>query len=106
MGILLPAVSQWVFLRKLEPHGVQLTDWRPGKLEKFSSADYFLLGRICQNLKGSEIAEVLQEINRPARCRTAEPRVVQNGRTQPRVEPEGNTESHAMVPITTTIDIA
>ena len=94
--IFLPAVSQWVFLRKLEPHGVQLTDWRPGKLEKFSSADYFLLGRICQNLKGSEIADVLQEINRPASKRAAEPRV----------EPEGNTENHALVPMTTTIDIA
>ena len=101
----LPAASQWVFLRKLEPHGVQLSDWRPGKLEKFSSADYFLLGRICQNLKGSQIVEVLKEVNKPGTSRTAEPRVVGIGRTEPRVEPEGNTEKHAMVPLTTTIDI-
>ena len=61
-GILSPDVSKWVFVCKMEPHG---QDRAAGRLEKLTSADYFLLGRICQNLKkGSLIQEVLQEVNK------------------------------------------
>ena len=87
--IFLPDVSRWVFLRKLEPHGIDLSDWKPGQLEDLSSAEYFLLGRICQNLKGSQIGRVLQELNKP-------------GSTAGE-EPEGNTENHAMVTMTATV---
>lgn len=58
-GILSPGVSKWVFICKMEPHG---QDRKAKRLVKLSSADYFLLGRICQNLKGSQIALVLQEV--------------------------------------------
>merc|ERR1711953_255584 len=61
--VFVPGASQWVFLRRLEPHGVTLKEL--GQLEKFSPADFFLLGRICQNLKGSQIVDVLQEVNKP-----------------------------------------
>merc|ERR1711997_766937 len=61
-GIFSPGVSKWVFVSKMEPHG---QDRAAARLEKLSSADYFLLGRICQNLKkGSLIQEVLQEVNK------------------------------------------
>ena len=61
-GILSPDVSKWVFVCKMEPYG---QDRAAGRLEKLTSADYFLLGRICQNLKkGSLIQEVLQEVNK------------------------------------------
>jgi len=61
-GIISPDVSKWVFVCKMEPHGQDRT---AGRLEKLTSADYFLLGRICQNLKkGSLIQEVLQEVNK------------------------------------------
>merc|ERR1712088_909555 len=61
-GIISPDVSKWVFVCKMEPYG---QDRAAGRLEKLTSADYFLLGRICQNLKkGSLIQEVLQEVNK------------------------------------------
>merc|ERR1711953_216925 len=61
-GIISPDVSKWVFVCKMEPHGQDRT---AGRLEKLTSADYFLLGRICQNLKkGSLIQEVLREVNK------------------------------------------
>merc|ERR1712062_551299 len=50
-------VSKWVFVCKMEPYGLDLKEL--GQLEKFSPADFFLLGRICQNLKGSQIVDVL-----------------------------------------------
>merc|ERR1711953_736475 len=100
--ILLPPVSRWVFLRKLEPHGVQLRDcWRQKTFEKLSPADLFLLGRICQNLKGSQISQVLKELDK-----RTEPKLEANGPTEARVElhmeTEGNTENQAMLPMTTT----
>merc|ERR1712119_150682 len=103
-GICLTAVSRWVFLRKLEPHGVQLTDgWRQKTLERLSSADLFLLGRICQNLKGSQIGKLLQELNKPV---GTNPRSEGNHRTEPQVElhmeAEGNTENQTMLELTTT----
>jgi len=54
-------VSKWVFVFKMEPHGMDL---KAGRLEELSSADYFLLGRICQNLKGSQIGQVLDEVKK------------------------------------------
>merc|ERR1712183_542361 len=45
--VLCLAVSKWVFVCKMEPHG---QDRAAARLEKLSSAEYFLLGRICQNL--------------------------------------------------------
>jgi len=54
-------VSKWVFVFKMEPHGMDL---KAGRLEELSSADYFLLGRICQNLKGSQIGQVLDEVRK------------------------------------------
>jgi len=101
-GLFLPAVSRWVFLRKLEPHGVQLRDcWRQKTFEKLSPADLFLLGRICQNLKGSQISQVLKELDK-----RTEPKLEANGPTEARVElhmeTEGNTENQAMLPMTTT----
>merc|ERR1712226_674156 len=61
-GILSPGVSKWVFICKMEPHGQDRTAKR---LVKLSSADYFLLGRICQNLEGSQvIMEVLMEVEK------------------------------------------
>ena len=56
-----PEVSKWVFVRKMEPHA---QDGMAASLEKLSSADYFLLGRICQNLKGTQIGKVLQELDK------------------------------------------
>merc|ERR1712173_122504 len=54
-------VSNWVFVCKMEPYGLDL---RAGRLVELSSADYFLLGRICQNLKGSQIGQVLEEVKK------------------------------------------
>merc|ERR1712079_217351 len=54
-------VSKWVFVFKMEPHGMDL---KAGRLEELSSADYFLLGRICQNLKGSLIGQVLDGVRK------------------------------------------
>merc|ERR1712088_817298 len=59
--ILSQDVSKWVFVCKMEPHGHDTT---AAKLVELSSADYFLLGRICQNLKGSQIGNVLQELKK------------------------------------------
>jgi len=60
-GILCQGVSKWVFVCKMEPHG---QDRQAAQLVDLTSADYFLLGRICQNLKGSQIARVLQEVRK------------------------------------------
>ena len=60
-GIFSQGVSKWVFVCKMEPHG---QDKLAARLVDLSSADYFLLGRICQNLKGSQIARVLQEVRK------------------------------------------
>ena len=54
-------VSKWVFVCKMEPHG---QDRAAARLVELRSADYFLLGRICQNLKGSQIGNVLQEVKK------------------------------------------
>ena len=55
-------VSRWVFVFKMEPHGQDRT---AELMEELSSAEYFLLGRICQNLKGSQVGQVLQEVDKP-----------------------------------------
>ena len=55
-------VSRWVFVCKMEPHGQDRT---AELMEELSSAEYFLLGRICQNLKGSQVGQVLQEVDKP-----------------------------------------
>jgi len=60
-GIFSPGVSKWVFVSKMEPHG---QDGLAARLKKLSSADFFLLGRICQNLKGSQIEQVLLELRK------------------------------------------
>lgn len=60
-GILSQGVSKWVFVCKMEPHG---QDRLAARLVDLTTADYFLLGRICQNLKGSQIARVLQEVRK------------------------------------------
>merc|ERR1712226_1633644 len=85
----LPAVSRKVFLCRLEPHGVDLPDWSTALWRKLSPADLFLLGRICQNLKGSQIGDVLQEVENPGSSRT---------QTGLEVEPE---ENQAMLPVAT-----
>jgi len=54
-------VSKWVFVCKMEPHG---QDRAAARLVELRSADYFLLGRICQNLKGSQIGDVLLELRK------------------------------------------
>merc|ERR1711953_581372 len=60
-GLFSQDVSKWVFVCKMEPYGLDL---KAGRLEELSSADYFLLGRICQNLKGSQIGQVLDEVKK------------------------------------------
>jgi len=60
-GIFSPGVSKWIFVCKMEPHG---QDRAAAQLEKLSSAEYFLLGRICQNLKGSQIGKVILELRK------------------------------------------
>jgi len=60
-GLFSQDVSKWVFVCKMEPYGLDL---KAGRLEELSSADYFLLGRICQNLKGSQIGQVLEEVKK------------------------------------------
>ena len=71
-------VSKWVFICKMEAHGHDRT---AARLVGLSSAQYFLLGRICQNLKGSQIEKVLQELEKQ----------------ENKMElPEQNTEHHAL----------
>jgi len=60
-GLFSQDVSKWVFVCKMEPYGLDL---KAGRLVELSSADYFLLGRICQNLKGSQIGQVLEEVKK------------------------------------------
>merc|ERR1712165_657685 len=72
-------VSKWVFICKMEPHGHERT---AARLVGLSSAQYFLLGRICQNLKGSQIGKVLQELEK------------QENRQE---VPEGNVQNHAIL---------
>jgi len=99
--ILVPGASQWVFLRRLEPHGVTLKEL--GKLEKFSPADFFLLGRICQNLKGSQIVDVLKELNKPTSKAKGEGKKAKETRLErEEEETEGNTEGEAMLTEVTT----
>lgn len=54
-------VSKMVFVNKMVPFGQV---GRARRLEGLKQADYFLLGRICQNLKGSQIEDLLHEIER------------------------------------------
>jgi len=56
-----PGVSKMVFVYKMEPHA---QDKMAAQLEDLGSADYFLLGRICQNLKGTQIGKVFEELNK------------------------------------------
>merc|ERR1711974_346931 len=77
--ILSQDVSKWVFVCKMEPLGHDRT---AARLVELSSADYFLLGRICQNLKGSQIGNVLQELKK------------QSSRAE---LAEQNTENHAIL---------
>merc|ERR1712241_838991 len=72
-------VSRWVFICKMEAHGHDRT---AARLVGLSSAQYFLLGRICQNLKGSQIGKVLQELEK------------QENRQE---VPEGNVQNHAIL---------
>merc|ERR1711913_179607 len=72
-------VSKWVFICKMEAHGHDRT---AARLVGLSSAQYFLLGRICQNLKGSQIGKVLQELEK------------QENRQE---VPEGNVQNHAIL---------
>ena len=67
------------FLCKMEPHGHDRT---AARLVGLSSAQYFLLGRICQNLKGSQIEKVLQELEK------------QENRQEVQ---EGNVQNHAIL---------
>jgi len=78
-GIFSPGVSKWVFVCKMEPHG---QDRAAARLEKLSSAEYFLLGRICQNLKGTQIGKVILELRK------------QENKTEPAGD---NMESHAVL---------
>merc|ERR1719266_3073026 len=77
--ILSQDVSKWVFVCKMEPLG---HDRAAARLVELSSADFFLLGRICQNLKGSQIGNVLQELKK----QTSRPELA-----------EQNTENHAIL---------
>ena len=88
--ILLPPVSRLVFLCRLEPHGVDLSDFGPATWRQLRPADLFLLGRICQNLKGSQITELLKELEKAG-----------SSRTKAGLEPEGNMENVAMLTVTT-----
>merc|ERR1711944_35147 len=81
-GIFSPWVSKWVFVCKMEPHG---QDRAAARLEKLSTADYFLLGRICQNLKGSQIGKVILELRK------------QENKTGP--AEDNNMETHAVLDI-------
>ena len=56
-------VSKIVLIYKLSPLG---QGGRARRLEKYGQADYFLLGRICQNLKGSQVEEIMTELARPS----------------------------------------
>merc|ERR1712141_363283 len=78
-GILSPDVSKWVFVCKMEPLGHDRT---AARLVELSSADFFLLGRICQNLKGSQIGNVLHELKKQS--------------SRPELA-EQNTENHAIL---------
>jgi len=99
--VFVPGASQWVFLRRLEPHGVTLKEL--GQLEKFSPADFFLLGRICQNLKGSQIVDVLKELNKPTSKAKGEGKKAKETRLErEEEETEGNTEGEAMLTEVTT----
>merc|ERR1711902_439206 len=99
--VFVPGASQWVFLRRLEPHGITLKEL--GKLQKFSPADFFLLGRICQNLKGIQIVDVLKELNKPASKAKGEVKETRVEREEEEEEePEGNTERETMLTEVTT----
>ena len=56
-------VSKIVLIYKLSPIG---QGGMARKLHKYGQADYFLLGRICQNLKGSQVEEIMTELARPS----------------------------------------
>merc|ERR1712183_253906 len=56
-----PGVSKWVFVYKMEPYA---QDKMAAQLEDLGSADYFLLGRICQNLEGTQVGKVFEELNK------------------------------------------
>merc|ERR1712193_345549 len=99
--VFVPGASQCVFLRRLEPHGITLKEL--GKLQKFSPADFFLLGRICQNLKGSQIVDVLKELNKPASKAKGEVKETRVEREEEEEEEsEGNTERETMLTEVTT----
>jgi len=57
--ILSKDVSRIVFISKISQYGFALKD-----LNDFGQAEYFLLGRICQNLKGSQIEDLIEELGR------------------------------------------
>jgi len=57
--ILSKDVSRIVFISKISQYGFTLKG-----LKDFGQADYFLLGRICQNLKGSQIEDLIEELRR------------------------------------------
>jgi len=54
-------VSKMVFINKMVPFGQAKN---AENLRELTQADYFLLGRICQNLKGSQIEELFKELEK------------------------------------------
>ena len=54
-----PAVGRSLLISKVAPYGQAK---KAEKLRNLSQWDYFLLGRICQNLKGSQIDALLSEL--------------------------------------------
>jgi len=57
--ILSKDVSRIVFISKISHYGFTLRG-----LKDFGQAEYFFLGRICQNLKGSQIEDLIEELRR------------------------------------------
>jgi len=53
--------NQYYFINKMVPFGQAKN---AENLSELTQADYFLLGRICQNLKGSQIEELFKELEK------------------------------------------
>jgi len=54
-----PSFSKMIFINKMVPFG---QGEKARKLTGYKQGDYFLLGRICQNMKGSRIEEFINEL--------------------------------------------
>ena len=57
--LIIPAIGRSLFITKVAPFGQAR---KAQRLRNLNQWDYFLLGRICQNLKGSQIDALLEEL--------------------------------------------